>query len=72
MTRFGHRVKTHGRGWRHHQPVPGVYLWRTPHGYWTRVDRHGTHPLDQSPALEVAESSTSPLERAFARLVLAA
>ena len=50
MTRFGHRVKTHGRGWRHHQPVPGVYLWRTPHGYWCRVDQHGTHPLDHSPA----------------------
>ena len=72
MTRFGHRVKTHGRGWRHHQPAPGVYLWRTPRGYWTRVDRHGTHPLDRSPALELAETSTSPLERAFARLVLAA
>ena len=50
LTRFGHRVKTHGRGWRHHQPVPGVYLWRTPHGYWFRVDQHGTHPLDPSPA----------------------
>jgi hypothetical protein len=72
MTRFGHRVKTHGRGWHHHQPVPGVYLWRTPHGYWTRVDRLGTRPLDRSPTLERAETSHSPLERAFARFVLAA
>jgi hypothetical protein len=72
MTRFGHRVKTHGRGWCHHQPVPGVYLWRTPHGYWTRVDRHGTRPLDWSPTLERAETSHSHLERAFARFVLAA
>ena len=72
MTRFAHRVKTHGRGWRHHQPVPGVYLWRTPHGYWCRVDQHGTHPLPASPALQSAETSTSPLERALARIVLAA
>ncbi|QWZ09421.1 hypothetical protein KRR39_06535 [Nocardioides panacis] len=72
MTRFGHRVKTHGRGWRHHQPVPGVYLWRTPHGYWTRVDQHGTRPLEWSPTLERADTSLSPLERAFARFVLAA
>jgi hypothetical protein len=72
LTRFAHRVKTHGRGWRHHQPIPGVYLWRTPHGYWFRVDQHGTHPLDTSPALRAAERSESALERAFARLVLAA
>jgi hypothetical protein len=49
MVRFGHRIKTHGRGWRHRQPVPGVYLWRTPHGYWCRVDRHGTHGLGRDP-----------------------
>ena len=72
MTRFGHRVKTHGRGWRHHQPVPGVYLWRTPHGSWCRVDQHGTRPLDHSPATATAENSPSPIERAFARLILAA
>ena len=72
LTRFAHRVKTHGRGWRHHQPVPGVYLWRTPHGYWFRVDQHGTHPLDTGPVLTAAERSESALERAFARLVLAA
>jgi hypothetical protein len=70
LTRFGHRVKTHARGWRHHQPIPGVYLWRTPHGYWTRVDQHGTHPLTHQAAAGL--ESTSPLERAFARLILAA
>jgi hypothetical protein len=26
-----------------------VYLWRTPHGYWFRVDHHGTHPLGKNP-----------------------
>ena len=70
MTRLGHRVKTHGRGWRHHQPVPGVYLWRTPHGYWCRVDQHGTHPLTQQQTTGL--ESPSALERIFAQLVLAA
>jgi hypothetical protein len=64
MVRFGHRVKTHGRGWRHRQPSPGVYLWRTPHGYWFRVDRHGTHPLGRDP-------DGSPLETHFAELLAA-
>ncbi|MDX6302352.1 MAG: hypothetical protein QOF53_3566, partial [Nocardioidaceae bacterium] len=31
------------------QPVPGVYLWRTPHGYWYRVDADGTHALGKNP-----------------------
>jgi hypothetical protein len=51
ITRLGHRVKTHGTGWRHHQPTPGTYLWRTPHGYWYRVDNDGTHPLGKNPDL---------------------
>jgi hypothetical protein len=70
LTRFAHRVKTHGRGWRHHQPVPGVYLWRTPHGYWCRVDQHGTHPITRQAAAGL--ESSSAMERAFAELVLAA
>ncbi|MGZ4534619.1 MAG: hypothetical protein ACXVXE_03690 [Nocardioidaceae bacterium] len=40
-----HRVKTHGSGWTHHQPEPGVYYWRTPHGYRVRVDATGSHWL---------------------------
>jgi hypothetical protein len=63
MVRFGHRIKTHGRGWRHRQPVPGTYLWRTPHGYWFRVDRHGSHRLGRDP--------DSLLEQRLLRLVLA-
>lgn len=50
MNRYGHRVKTHARGWRHHQPVPGVFLWRTPHGYWYRVDPTGSYPLGKNPS----------------------
>lgn len=62
MTRFGHRVKTHGRGWRHHQLLPGVYVWRTPHGYRVRVDQHGTHLIGQD--TDAAGEPTSPFERA--------
>jgi hypothetical protein len=51
LTRFGHRVKTHAPGWQHHQPLPGVYLWGTPHGYWFRVDNTGTHHLGKNPDL---------------------
>ena len=71
MHRFGHRVKTHGRGWVHRQPRPGVYLWRTPHGYWFRVDNDGTHPLGRDPDLREYQPapSDSPLERALAELL---
>ena len=72
MTRFGHRVKTHGRGWRHHQPVPGVYLWRTPHGSWCRVDQHGTRPSIRVPPGRRPRAPPARIERAFARLILAA
>ena len=27
------------------QPLPGLYLWRTPTGYWFRVDQRGTFAL---------------------------
>ena len=74
LVRFAHRVKTHGRGWRHRQPSPGVYLWRTPHGYWFRVDRTGTHALGRDPTRSAhdAPSVVSRLESAFAELVAAA
>ena len=68
MSRFAHRVKTHGRSWRHRQPVPGVYLWRTPHGFWFRTDQHGSRPLGRDP---VAGTSPSSLEKEFAGFVLA-
>lgn len=48
LARFPHRVKTHGR-WSLRQPVPGVFLWRSPHGYWFRVDHTGTHRLGKEP-----------------------
>ena len=44
MSRFPHRLKTHGR-WRLKQPTPGVFLWRSPHGWYFHVDHTGTHPI---------------------------
>ncbi|HEU5044979.1 MAG TPA: hypothetical protein VFT75_12685 [Nocardioidaceae bacterium] len=46
-----HRVKTHKKGWRVYQPTRGVYLWRSPHGHWYRVDHTGTHRLGKTPDL---------------------
>jgi hypothetical protein len=62
LTRFEHRVKTHGRGWRHRQPEPGVHHWRTPTGHEFTVDHTGTHAIDTA-------RPESPYERALARLV---
>ena len=39
-----HLVKTFD-GFTVLQPVTGVYFWRTPTGYWCRVDHTGTQPL---------------------------
>ncbi len=72
LSRHGHRVKTHGRGWRHHQPVPGVFLWRTPHGYWYRTDHAGTHPLGTNPTdadLAGSPALPSPAEAHLAALI---
>lgn len=44
MGRFPHRLKTHGR-WRLKQPEPGVFLWRSPHGWIFLVNNVGTHNL---------------------------
>ena len=42
MTRFHHRIKTHGR-WQVRQPFDGVYVWRSPRGRHYLVDHTGTH-----------------------------
>ncbi len=41
LSRTHHRIKTHGR-WQVHQPFPGIYLWRDPHGAHYLVDHTGT------------------------------
>ena len=52
-------------------PPPGVYLWRTPHGYWFRVDNDGTHPLGRDPDLAAHDppDARSSMEHALADLV---
>jgi hypothetical protein len=75
LSRRHHRVKTHGHGWVHRQPVPGVHYWRTPHGHWARVDHRGTHRLGR--ALTAADQlllaeAASAVERRFAELLIAA
>lgn len=65
LGRRPHRLKTHAPGWRHLQLSPGVYLWRTPTGYWTRVDSTGSHSLGRG---ELG-SEISVMEQHFAGLL---
>ncbi|MGI8434029.1 MAG: DUF222 domain-containing protein [Nocardioidaceae bacterium] len=44
MTRFHHRIKTHGR-WQVRQPFNGFFVWRSPHGRMYVVDSTGTTKL---------------------------
>ena len=54
MTRFHHRIKTHG-DWQVVQPFTGVFVWRTPTGRYLLVDHTGTHQaLPAVPALPAA------------------
>lgn len=77
MIRFHHRLKTHGR-WQLRSPEPNVYLWRTPHGRYLRVDATGTHRLTPRAgelawlAASRSDQPGSPLEAALGRLVDAA
>ncbi|QIK66770.1 HNH endonuclease [Nocardioides sp. HDW12B] len=47
LSRRHHNLKTH-HGWQCFQPLPGLFLWRIPSGYWYRVDHLGTTPLGRS------------------------
>ena len=51
MARFPHRLKTHGR-WRLKQPEPGMFLWRSPHGWIFLVNNIGTHNLGNNPTAQ--------------------
>ena len=51
LSKRHHRIKTFG-GWALLHTEPGVYLWRTRHGHWLRVDPSGTHHLGRDPALD--------------------
>ena len=69
LSRFHHRLKTHG-GWRCTQPERGVFLWRSPHGHWARVDARGTRYLGKDPGPVVTVTATVTEQRF--RLLLAA
>ncbi len=78
LGRGHHRAKTMG-GFTLHQPLPGMYLWRTPTGHWFHVDNQGTRPLGRrTPAVleqlrgRASTVTASRLDTAFAELVLAA
>jgi len=47
--RTHHRLKTFST-WTYTQIEPGVFLWRSPHGYQFLKDRHGTRDLTPRPA----------------------
>ena len=58
LSRHHHRAKTFGH-FTCHQPLPGLYLWRTPSGHWYRVDHTGTHPLGRDTP-EILRQRTDP------------
>jgi hypothetical protein len=43
-----HNLKTHA-GWSYTALLPGIYLWRSPHGYLYLRDRYGTRELTPPP-----------------------
>ncbi|WP_191278775.1 HNH endonuclease signature motif containing protein [Nocardioides flavus (ex Wang et al. 2016)] len=45
LCRFHHRLKTHSP-WRYAMVAPGVFEWRSPHGFRFRRDHTGTTELD--------------------------
>jgi hypothetical protein len=47
MSTSHHRLKTHGR-WTVKQPLPGIYLWRDPHGAVYVVDHTGTRAVPRA------------------------
>jgi hypothetical protein len=46
LGRGHHNAKTYG-GFTCVQPLPGMFLWKTPTGHWYQVDNQGTRPLGQ-------------------------
>ena len=48
LCRLHHRAKTHA-DWSYTMIEPGVFLWRSPHGYRYLRDRHGTSHLTADP-----------------------
>lgn len=74
LGRGHHRAKTLG-GFSLHQPLPGLYLWRTPTGHWFRVDHRGTRSLGRRTPDIIAQRTAPPamsrVELTFSDLTLA-
>ena len=62
LCRLHHRMKTHG-AWTYTMVEPGVFLWRSPHGYTWLRDASGTTDLTPEPLDPPAEPPTQPPER---------
>ena len=76
LGRRHHLGKTFG-GFTVHQPLPGLYYWRTPTGWWYQVDHRGTRPLGRdepaavrAPLAHDAGRDLSPMEEAFRRAIV--
>ncbi|HWD77998.1 MAG TPA: hypothetical protein VG497_03930 [Kribbella sp.] len=50
LGRFGHRVKTHARGWSVRRIDDKTLEWTTPHGFTFHVDHNGTHRISRADA----------------------
>ena len=73
LARRHHLAKTFG-AFTLHQPLPGMYVWRTPTGHWYQVDNEGTHALGRATpsVVEQLRTPASPVENAFRRMLAAA
>jgi hypothetical protein len=71
LGRLHHRLKTFG-GWRCVRAGRGVFLWRSPHGHWARVDAQGTRYLGKQPPLgQQPLGGPSAMEEHFSRILAA-
>lgn len=56
-----HQRKTSGR-WQERTPAPGVFLWRSPHGWVELVTNQGTFPLGHDATAQAIWRATAPAE----------
>ncbi len=59
LARREHRHKTFGHI-KVRQPVPGVYFWRSRHGWVWLVTNTGTHPLGRGPGADAFWQAAAP------------
>ena len=64
ITRLGHRVKTHGTGWRHHQPTPGPTCGEHPTDTGSASTTTAPTPLARTPTSTDRRLPGRPSKRA--------